>query len=110
MKLLFDQNLSHRLPEMLAHAFPGSSQARLLGLDRADDRTLWRYAAENGFCIVTLDSDFADLSALLGAPPKVVWLKCGNRPTTYVEDLLRSNALRILTMALAEGEDLIEIG
>ncbi len=109
MKLLFDQNLSHRLPAMVAHAFPGSSQARLLGLDRADDRTLWQYAAENDFCIVTLDADFADLSALLGAPPKVVWLKCGNRPTAYVEQLLRDHSLRILTMAVAEDEDLIEI-
>jgi predicted nuclease of predicted toxin-antitoxin system len=109
VKLLFDQNLSHRLPAMVAHAFPGSSQARLLGLDRADDRTLWQYAAENDFCIVTLDADFADLSALLGAPPKVVWLKCGNRPTAYVEQLLRDHSLRILTMAVAEDEDLIEI-
>lgn len=109
MKLLFDQNLSHRLPALFAHAFPGSSQARLLGLDRVDDRTLWRYAAENDFCIVTLDSDFADLSALLGAPPKVVWLRCGNRSTAYVEELLRTHALRILTMAVAQDEDLIEI-
>jgi predicted nuclease of predicted toxin-antitoxin system len=109
VKLLFDQNLSHRLATLFAHAFPGSSQARLLGLDRADDRTVWRYAAENGFCIVTLDSDFADLSALLGPPPKVVWLKCGNRSTAYIEGLLRSHTLRILTMAVAEDVDLIEI-
>ena len=95
---------------MLAHAFPGSSQVRLLGLDRADDRTIWRYAAENAFCIVTLDADFADLSTLLGAPPKVVWLKCGNRSTAFIEDLLRSHSLQILTMALAEDGDLIEIG
>ncbi len=109
MKLLFDQNLSHRLPTALGHAFPGSSQVRLLGLDRADDRTVWRYAADNGFCIVTLDSDFADLSALLGSPPKVVWLRCRNRSSAYVEQLLKLHALRILTMALADDEDLIEI-
>ncbi len=109
MKLLFDQNLSHRLPALLSHAFPGSSQVRLLGLDRADDAAIWRYAAENDFSIVTLDSDFADLSALRGSPPKVVWLKCGNRPTAYVEQLLRDHSLRILTMAVAEDVDLIEI-
>jgi len=108
--MLFDQNLSYRVAAALAHAFPGSSQVRLLELDRADDRTIWHYAAENDFCIVTLDSDFADLSALLGAPPKVVWLKCGNRSTPYIENLLRSHALRILTMAVTEDEDLIEIG
>ena len=94
---------------MFAHAFPGSSQVRLLGLDQADDRTIWAYAAEHDFCIVTLDSDFADLSNLMGAPPKVVWLKCGNRSTHYIENLVRSHALRILTMAVAEDVDLIEI-
>ena len=110
MKLLFDQNLSHRLPLALAHAFPESSQVRTLGLDTADDRTIWRYAAEHGFCIVTLDSDFADLSALLGHPPKVVWLRCGNKPTVFIEDLIRSHTLRILTLAVADDVDLIEIG
>lgn len=109
MKLLFDQNLSHRLPAALAHAFPGSSQVRMLGLGMADDRTIWRYAADNDFCIVTLDSDFADLSALLGHPPKVVWLRCGNRRTDDIEALIRTNSLRILTMTLAEDLDLIEI-
>ncbi len=109
MKLLFDQNLSHKLAAALDHIFPGSSQARLLGLDRADDREVWRYAAANGFCIVTLDADFADLSALLGHPPKVVWLRCGNRPTAFVENLIRAHALRIRTMALADDVDLIEI-
>ena len=109
MKLLFDQNSSHRLPALLAHASPGSSQFRLLGLDRADDLTIWRYAADNDFCIVTLDADFADLSALRGSPPKVVRLRCGNRPTAYVEQLLRDHSLRILTMAVAEDVDLIEI-
>lgn len=110
MKLLFDQNLSYRLPAALASAFPGSSQVRLLGLDTADDRTIWRYAAENGYCIVTLDSDFADLSAVLGSPPKVVWLRCGNRPTAIVEELIRTHAVRILTLAIADDVDLIEIG
>ena len=110
MKLLFDQNLSHRLPAALAHAFPGSRQVRMLGLDTADDRTIWRYAADHGFCIVTLDSDFADLSALLGQPPKVVWLRCGNKPTAFVEDLIRRHRLRILTLAVADDVDLIEIG
>lgn len=109
MKLLFDQNLSHRLPAALDHAFPGSSQVRLLGLDRADDRAIWDYAADHDFCIVTLDADFAELSALLGAPPKVVWLRCGNRPTAFVEALIRDHALRILTMAVADDIDLIEI-
>lgn len=88
MKLLLDQNLSRRMLPELAPAFPGSSQVQLLGLEFADDRTLWQYARDHGFALVTLDSDFHELATLYGAPPKIVWLKCGNRPRWYVAGLL----------------------
>jgi predicted nuclease of predicted toxin-antitoxin system len=42
--------------------------------------------------IVTLDADFAELAALLGPRPKVVWLHCGNQPSFFVEALLRRHA------------------
>jgi predicted nuclease of predicted toxin-antitoxin system len=37
---------------------------------------------------VSLDADFAEMAALLGYPPKVIWLRCGNQPTTSIERLL----------------------
>lgn len=92
MKLLFDQNLSFRLCEQLADVFPNSSHVRLLGLETADDRTLWRYAAAHGYTIVSLDADFAEIAALLGQPPKVIWLRSGNQPTLATEVLLRGHA------------------
>ena len=99
MKLLFDQNLSFRLCGRLSDVFPGSVQARTVGLHTADDLQLWRYARERGLTIVSLDADFADLSLLRGAPPKVIWLRCGNQPTDHVEQLLRRH-----TDAIAEFE------
>lgn len=89
MRLLFDQNLSFKLCAKLADLFPGSDQARLVGLDRADDRTLWDHAARGGFALVTQDADFAEMAALYGPPPKVVWLRGGNRPTVAVAETLR---------------------
>lgn len=91
MRLLFDQNLSFRLCQRLDDLFPDSTQARLLRLDGADDRTLWDFARENGFAIVSLDSDFSDLAALHGPPPKVIWLRCGNQRTEKIESLLRDH-------------------
>ena len=44
MKLLFDQNLSFKLCQLLADLFPGSNQVRLLGMSEADDRAIWEYA------------------------------------------------------------------
>ncbi|HVR36048.1 MAG TPA: DUF5615 family PIN-like protein [Methylomirabilota bacterium] len=58
MRLLFDQNLSLKLCQRLADLFPGSTQTRMVGLDRADDVTIWEYARANGFTLVTQDSEF----------------------------------------------------
>ncbi len=65
---------------------------RLLGLERADDRTIWDYAMENDFALVTLDADFADMAEVLGPPPKVIWLRCSNQTTDVIQALLRDNA------------------
>lgn len=92
MKLLFDQNLSHRLCRLLNDVFPEAEQVRRAGLDRASDDSIWDFARRGGFIIVTLDADFADIAALRGAPPKVVWLRCGNQPTAVVERLVRDRA------------------
>lgn len=89
MKLFLDQNLSFKLCTALVDVFPGSTQARLAGLETADDRTIWRYAGEGGFTLVSQDADFAEMAALYGPPPRVVWLRGGNRPTASVEALLR---------------------
>jgi hypothetical protein len=69
MKLLFDQNLSPRLPAWLADLFPGSGHVADLGLDQASDDDVWDYARVHGFAIVTKDADYADLSVLRGHPP-----------------------------------------
>ena len=92
MKLLFDQNLSFRLCRLLNDLFPDSNQVRLLGLANASDRALWEHAKSNGFVLVSLDADFAEMAALLGAPPKVIWLRCGNQSTAAIESLLRQHS------------------
>jgi predicted nuclease of predicted toxin-antitoxin system len=69
MALLFDQNLSHKLVAMLSDVFEGAEHVRSAGLSEADDRTVRAYAMARGLTIVTFDSDFAELAALLGTPP-----------------------------------------
>ena len=89
MKLLFDQHLSVRLVNTLADLFPGSNQLRPLGLDRVDDDVIWRFARDQEFIIVSKDRDLNDLAIRLGPPPKVIWLRVGNCPTSLVGMLLR---------------------
>ena len=92
MKLLFDQNLSFKLATRLADLFPASDQVRRLGLDEADDAAIWKFAKANEFTIVTQDSDFADMAMLYGPPPKIIWLRCGNQPNSFVEKILRDHS------------------
>lgn len=91
MKLLFDQNLSFRLPQRLSDIFPNSAHVRTAELDRATDDEIWEYAKQRGYCIVSQDADFAERSRLYGAPPKVIWLRCGNRTPLEIENILRRN-------------------
>ena len=42
--------------------------------------------------LVSQDADFAELAALLGPPPKVIWLRSGNQPTSVIERMLRDRA------------------
>ncbi len=109
MSLLYDQNLSRRLPALLAAEFPGSEQVLLAGLGAADDRAVWTYATAHGLAVVSKDADFARLSAALGPPPKVIWLRVGNGPTRAVEALLRSRAADIRTFLADPTAALLEL-
>jgi predicted nuclease of predicted toxin-antitoxin system len=96
MKLLFDENLSHRLVGLLASEFPGSEHVRQVGLARAADLVVWAYAAQHGLAIVSKDTDFQQRALLMGHPPKVVWVRLGNCPTAAVEALLRARHADLL--------------
>lgn len=61
MKLLFDENLSHKLPPRLADLFPDSLHVRDAGMKAADDPSVWDYARTRGFIIVSKDADMHDL-------------------------------------------------
>jgi len=89
MKLLFDQNLSWRLPNKLAELYPDSQHIRQVGMKESQDVDIWNYAKANGFVIVSKDLDFQQRSLLFGHPPKVVRLRVGNCTAQTIEDLLR---------------------
>lgn len=89
MKLLFDEDLSPKLPSLLADLFPDSLHVRDVGMKGTVDPLVWDYAKDNGFMIVSKDVDMHDLSLVFGNPPKVVWLRLGNCSTTQVANLLR---------------------
>jgi predicted nuclease of predicted toxin-antitoxin system len=101
MKLLFDNNLSSKLVRQLATLYPDSNHVMNLGLDAASDVEVWEYAKQNDYCLVTKDSDFNEILASKGFPPKVIWIRLGNCTTAEISALLQKYHVTIA----AFGED-----
>jgi predicted nuclease of predicted toxin-antitoxin system len=89
MSLLFDENLSPRLVQLLADLFPGSVSVEELGMRSATDAAVWERAKGDGLAIVTRDDDFVHRGAVFGHPPKDVWVALGNCSTGQLGSLLR---------------------
>jgi len=104
MKLLFDQNLSPRLPHILTDIYPESVHVREIGMRDATDTEIWEYAKNNEFVIVSKDSDFQARSLLYGSPPKFIWLRVGNCPVKPIEELLRNHSIAMHTFAQDEAQ------
>lgn len=109
MRLLFDQNRSHRLLPALEDPFPGSLHVRSVGLSEADDLSIWSYAKDHHLVIVTQDSDYSDWNKLRGSPPKIVWLRCGNASTDHIHSKLRHAADRILALDSDPEVEVVEV-
>lgn len=95
MKLLYDENLSPKMVIALADVFPESAHVDRLGLGGESDDDVWLYAKENGFILVSKDSDFYEKSILFGHPPKVIWIRRGNCTNRQIQLLLR-NKLQVI--------------
>ncbi len=106
VKLLFDLNLSLRLPQLLEHLFPDSKHVVDVNIAHLPDREIWDYATAHEFVIVTKDKDFYYLSTTLGSPPKVIWLAVGNCTNHFIVTLLAIKQNEI-NLFFKSGKDLL---
>jgi predicted nuclease of predicted toxin-antitoxin system len=110
VKLLLDQNLSHRLIDSLQASFEEIEHVRNIELHRADDSEIWDYARKEGLTIVSRDSDFWERAILDGPPPKVIWTQTGNCTTGQIRDLLQSEQELIHWFVDESDEALLTLG
>ncbi len=87
MRLLLDNNLSHKLVGALEALYPGITHLRDLEMRDSPDEIVWNYARQNNCCLVTKDADFNELLSTHGFPPKVLWLRVGNCTTSAIVEL-----------------------
>lgn len=88
MRFLFDQNISHRILNLISLKYPNATTVKKEGLTDSLDREIWEFAKENNYTIVTQDSDFNDLNSLFGFPPKIIWIRTGNLKTQAIADII----------------------
>jgi predicted nuclease of predicted toxin-antitoxin system len=103
LKLLFDENLSFRLPKSACPPWPDSVHVRDVGLEAATDSQVWDFAATNDFIIVSKDRDMRHRSSLYGHPPKIIWIRTGNCSSKQIEDLILNNLENILIFGIDES-------
>jgi predicted nuclease of predicted toxin-antitoxin system len=107
MKLLFDENLSPNLPQLVMTAFPGSDHVREIGLKGQTDEDIWNYAKQNDFTIISKDKDFYQRALLYGSPPKFIWLRLGNCRRDELVGLIRRHEAEILAFETSNESVLI---
>ena len=89
MKLLFDQNISHRILNHIQDILPEAKQLRDLGLENNSDKQIWEYAKKSAYIIVTFHGDFYAFSLVWGHPPKIIWIRTYNQTTKNVGEIIR---------------------
>ena len=110
MKILIDQNISHRLIPHVQSTFSGIAHVRDIGMMTSSDYNIFMFASEHKFdAILTLEEDFNNLSILHGPPPKIIWLRIGNCSTTVVAEILLRNRSTIAELFNDEEADSLEI-
>ncbi len=81
---------------------------RDIGLRDAEDLEIFEAAKAQEVVLMTKDSDFVDLVERLEAPPKIIWLTCGNTSNARLKEILTVTLIDALEF-LQSGEKLVEI-
>lgn len=110
MKLLIDQNISHRILPLIQTEFPDVAHVRNVGLKDANDHKIFMHARSHNFAaIITHDDDFLKLLRTFNQPPKIIQFRTGNARTKYLAELLISQLTIIETFLSDTDADYLEI-
>jgi hypothetical protein len=107
MKLLLDENLSDRIVKTIIDLYPDSTHVKTVGMSKTEDIVIWQYAKGNDFVIVSKDSDFHQRSLLYGHPPKFIYLRTGNSPTSDIIRTLKDNFAIITQFYNSQTESIL---
>ena len=81
---------------------------RDIGLRDASDNAIFQAGRLAGAIVMTKDRDFVDLVEREGAPPRIIWLTCGNTSNQRLREILVLTLSSALSL-LQAGEAVVEI-
>ena len=88
MRLLLDENISWRLAAYLRPHCAAVLHVRDIQLDNSPDTSIWRYAKQHGYDVITKDEDFLRLVLAEGFPPRVVAVQNAQVPVAKLAEFL----------------------
>lgn len=102
MKLWIDAQLSPALAKWITEKFASIEAIAVR------DQVIFFSARNADATVMTKDSDFLELQKRLGAPPKIIWVTCGNTSKARLIEILSVNLQKAVEL-LEGGEVLVEI-
>ena len=110
IRILIDQNISHRIIPKISTTFSAVEHVRNLGLQQASDYEIFLQARGQQFdAILTIDEDFLNLIQVFGSPPKIIWLRLGNCQTDYIASVLVAYREQIESFMLNDELKILQI-
>ena len=105
-----DAHLSPAIATWINNTFEDISAFALrdLGLRDAEDLEIFQAAKAQEVIFMTKDSDFIDLVERKDAPPKIIWLTCGNTSNARLKEILSATLQNALEL-LQRSEKIVEI-
>jgi len=98
MKFLADMPISPRTVSYLRETGYEAMRVDKLGMERAKDEQLFRYAAERDMVIITMDLDFGGLLALSGmTKPSVITFRLRNPDVNHINKMLEDMLPKLLS-------------
>jgi len=109
MIIWVDAQLSPAIARWITKTFGIQALAlRDMGLRDAEDPEIFERARAEEIIFMTKDSDFIDLVCRLGAPPRILWLTCGNVTNRSLRQLLTATLAEAIQQ-MDQGEVIVEI-
>jgi predicted nuclease of predicted toxin-antitoxin system len=108
MRFIVDAQLPPALARLLTSHNHVVEHVSDIGMENANDKSIWTYALQNQAIIITKDEDFSLRQQQSRARPGIVWIRIGN---TSRRALLQwfEPLIPAIVQLIEQGDRLIEI-